>query len=86
MSAKTPITVRQSISMPGVLAAKVRKIAKNRRTSANRVIVELIQEGIETEKRKEQAFFELAERFRSEKNSEEAKRLGEELGRMVFGD
>jgi hypothetical protein len=30
-------------------------------------------------------FFELAERFRNSTDPEEAKRLGDELGRMVFG-
>ena len=35
---------------------------------------------------KEEAFFELAERLRSSKDSEEAKQLGDELGRFVFGE
>ncbi len=47
-------------------------------------MVQLIEDGIEAEKRKEKAFFELAERFRNEQDPEEAKRLGDELGRMVF--
>jgi hypothetical protein len=47
--------------------------------------VELIENGIEVEKRKQQEFFELAERFRTATDPEEAKRLGDELGRMVFG-
>jgi hypothetical protein len=32
----------------------------------------------------QQEFFELAERFRDADNPEEAKRLGDELGRMIF--
>jgi len=36
--------------------------------------------------RKEEAFFELAERFRGSNDSEEVKRLGDELGRFVFGE
>jgi hypothetical protein len=39
----------------------------------------------EAAKQKEQAFLELAERFRSSKNSDEVKKLGDELGRFVFG-
>jgi hypothetical protein len=35
--------------------------------------------------RRQQEFFELAERFRNATDPEEAKRLGDELGRMVFG-
>jgi hypothetical protein len=49
------------------------------------MLVEPIENGIETEKRKQQEFFDLAERFRHEKNPETAKRLGEQLGQMVFG-
>jgi hypothetical protein len=78
-------TVRQSVSLPAATAAKVRSLAKTRRLSSNRMLVELIENGIEAEKRKQQEFFELAERFRDASDPEEAKRLGEELGRMVFG-
>jgi len=77
-------TVRQSVSLPVNVAAKVRSMAKSRRLSSNRMLVELIENGIEAEKRRQQEFFELAERFRSATDPEEAKRLGDELGRMVF--
>ena len=78
-------TVRQSISLPAGVAAKVRSLAKTRRLSANRMLVELIEEGMEAQQRKQQQFFDLAERFRGATDPEEAKRLGDELGRMVFG-
>ena len=78
-------TVRQSVSLPVSVAAKVRSLAKNRKLSSNRMLVELIENGIEAEKRKQQEFFELAERFREATDPEEVKRLGDELGRMVFG-
>jgi hypothetical protein len=50
------------------------------------MLVEPIEIGLEAEKRKQQEFFKLAERFRNATDPEEANRLGEELGRMVFGD
>ncbi len=78
--------VRQSLSLPANLATRVRRMAKNRRVSANRMLVELVEEGIEAEKRKQQEFFDLAERFRSATDPKEAERLGHEMGRMVFGD
>jgi len=78
-------TVRQSVSLPAKLAAQVRSMAKTRRLSANRMLLELIEDGIEAEKRKQQEFVELAERFRNESDPETAKRLGDQLGRMVFG-
>ena len=41
---------------------------------------------MEAEKRKQQEFFDLAERFRGATDPDEVKRLGEQMGRMVFGD
>ncbi|MFZ0797956.1 MAG: hypothetical protein WAM98_09240 [Terriglobales bacterium] len=60
-------------------------MAKSQRLSDNRVLVELIESGIEARKQKEKASFELAERFRSASDAEEAKRSGDQLGRLVFG-
>jgi hypothetical protein len=78
--------VRQSVSLPAKVAAQIRTMARTRRLSANRMLVELIENGIEAEKRKQQEFFDLAERFRSATDPEEVKRLGDQMGRMVFGD
>ncbi len=61
-------------------------MAKSRRLSANRILVELIENGIEAGKRKQQECFDLAERFRAATDPEEVKRLGDETGRMIFGD
>ena len=36
-------------------------------------------------KQKEQEFFAIAKRFRNDDDPETVKRLGEQLGRMVFG-
>lgn len=79
-------TVRQSVSLPERTAAQVRTLAKTRRVSSNRMLVELIENGIEAEKRRQQEFFDLAERFRNASDPEEAKLLGDKLGQMVFGD
>ncbi len=59
-------------------------MAKSRKFSSNRVLVESIENGIEVEKRRRKEIFETAERFREAKDPEEAKRLGDELDRMVF--
>ncbi len=73
------------MSLPANLAAQVRTMARARRLSANRLLVELIENGIEAEKRKQQQFLELAERFRGATDPKEVKRLGDEMGRMIFG-
>ena len=78
--------VRQSVSLPSNVAAQVRSLAKARRVSANRMLVELIENGMEAEKRKQREFFDLAKRFRNATDPDEAKRLGDQMGRMVFGD
>jgi len=78
-------TVRQSVSLPPNVAAQVRSLAKARRLSANRMLLELIENGMEAEKRKQQEFFDLAARFRSSSDPEEVKTSGDQMGRMVFG-
>jgi hypothetical protein len=77
--------VRRSVSLPAPIAKQVGRIAKSDRSSDNRVLVELIELGIEARKQREKAFFELAERFRNASDPEEAKQLGDQLGRLVFG-
>jgi len=73
------------VSLPKDVAKQVETIARKRRLSDNHVLVELIEEGIEARRQKEAAFFDLAKRFRSATDPDQAKRLGDELGRMVFG-
>jgi predicted transcriptional regulator len=77
--------VRRSVTLPPEVARQVDRMAKQRRLSDNRVLVELIEHGIEARKQREKAFVELAERFRAASDPEQVKRLGDELGRLVFG-
>lgn len=77
--------VRRSVSLRVPIAKQVDRLAKSQRSSDNRVLVELIELGIEAQKQKEKEFFELAERFRAAENPDQAKRLGDELGGIVFG-
>ena len=50
------------------------------------MLVELIENGIEAEKRRQKEFFDLAEQFRNATDPDEIRRLGNKLGEMVFGD
>ena len=77
--------VRQSLSLPAQLAKQVGSMAKSRKLSNNRMLLVLIENGIDAEKRKQEQFFALAERFRNEQDPEAADRQGDELGKMVFG-
>ena len=72
--------------MPSKIARQVETLAKERDLSDNRVLVELIEQGIEARRQKEKAFFQLAERFRAADDPEQVKQLGDQLGRFVFGE
>jgi len=81
----TERAVRQSVTLPARVARQVRSMAKHRRLSASRMLVELVQQGIEARKQREKDFFTLAERFRAATDPREAESLGDQLGRMAFG-
>jgi hypothetical protein len=78
--------VRRSVTLPPKIAKQVDTLAKQRALSDNRVLVELIEQGIEAQQQKEKAFFQLAERFRAASDPEQVKQLGNQLGRFVFGE
>jgi hypothetical protein len=82
----SPKVVRQTVGLPADTARQVRSLAKQRRLSANRIIVELVEEGIAAQKRKQKEFYALAERYRAATDPQDVARLGDDLGRMVFGD
>jgi hypothetical protein len=79
-------TVRQSVSLPSRVARRVRAIAKARRTSASRVLVDLIETGLEAGEEEKRRFFDLAGRFKEASDPAESERLREELARMIFGE
>jgi hypothetical protein len=84
--ATTERPVRQSVSLPARLARRVRTIAKNRKTSANRVLLELIETGIESKESEKSKFFELADQLSATSDPLERKRIKEILARMTFGE
>jgi len=49
------------------------------------MLLELIENGMEAEKRKQKEFFDIAERFRNASDPKDVKRLGDQMSRMVFG-
>jgi len=79
-------TVRQSVSLPSTVARRVHALAKRRRTSANRVIIELIETGLEARDAEKRTFFDLADRLTRASDPAEQERLKEELARLTFGD
>ena len=79
-------SVRQSVTLPARVARRVKSLAKSSSTSANRIIVELIESGIETRQQERKRFIELADRLARSRDSDEQTRLKEELAVMTFGE
>ena len=77
--------VRQSVSLPPRVAKRVRALARSRKSSANRVLVELIETGLESAENERRRFFELADQLTKSADPSERKRLKEELARITFG-
>jgi hypothetical protein len=78
-------SVRQSVTLSPQLARRVRALAKRRRASANRVLLDLIASGLEAEEQEKRRFFELADRLASSDDAAERERLKAELARLTFG-
>ena len=84
MSIEKP--ARQSVSLPPKIAKRVKALARSRKASANRVMVDLIQEGLESAENERRRFFELADRLSAAADPAERRRLKAELARMTFGE
>jgi hypothetical protein len=78
--------VRQSVSLPSVVAKRVRAIAKTRKVSANRVLVDLIETGLLAKESERERFLALARRFKESADPAESERLREELAQRIFGE
>lgn len=84
--ATTNKAVRQSVSIPNRLAKQVKTIARRERVSANRVLVELIEAGLESREAEKRKFFRLADQLQTSTDPAEQRRIKEELARMTFGE
>jgi hypothetical protein len=77
--------VRQSVSIPAGIAKRVRTLAKIRKTSANRALVDLIEAGLQSKEAEKERFFSLVSRLTESSDGSERERLKDELARMTFG-
>ena len=68
------------------VARRVKSLAKTSNRSANRIIVELIESGIEARQQERKRFLELADRLARSRDVEEQTRLKEELAVLTFGE
>ena len=79
-------SVRQSVSLPPRVARRVKALAKTEKTSANRVLVELIEAGLASKEAEKERFFALANRLTESPDPTEREKLKKELARMTFGN
>jgi predicted DNA-binding protein len=79
-------SVRQSISLPPRIARRVHALAQRKNASTNRVIVDLIESGLNAQEQEKKRFLDLAERLTRSVDAAEQKRLKQELARMTFGE
>ena len=77
---------RQSISLPAGVAQRVSRLAKTQRKSTNRVLVELIESGLDAKEAEKQRFFTLADRLSATEDERERERIKKELAKLTFGD
>ena len=61
-------------------------MAKMRKTSTNRVLVDLIETGLRAKQSEREHFLALASRFRASSRPAESDRLREELARLIFDE
>ena len=73
------------VSIPAGIARRVRTLARTRKTSANRVLVDLIEAGLQFKETEKERFFSLVTRLTESSDPSERKRLKEELARVTFG-
>ena len=77
--------IRQSVSLPPHIAKRVGSIAKARKTSANRVVVDLIEAGIQAKEADKKRSFPGQSTTESD-DPAERQQIKAELARMTFGD
>ncbi len=77
--------VRRSVTLSADVQRRVERLVREQKRSASRVLENLIETGLAAKQAERLRFFKLAERFRDTKDATEKQRLGEELGRVVFG-
>jgi hypothetical protein len=77
---------RQSVSLSAGVARRVRALARAKRASTSRVIVELVESGLQVRDAERDRFLQLADRLAGSSNPAEQQQLKEELARLTFGD
>jgi hypothetical protein len=84
--ATTEKAIRKSITLPSPIAKRVTALAKSRKVSSNRILVELVETGLRSKEEEKRRFFELANRLSTSTDAKEQQELKEQLALMTFGE
>ncbi len=76
----------RSVTFPAGIARRVRAMARARRVSQSRVIVDLIETGLDAKEREKRHYLDLLEQLRSTDDPVEQERVTEELAHLTFGE
>ena len=85
LTSKTGEQAQISVRLTPDLQAEISGRAQQAGISMNRAILQLLRAGIESEREKKQRLQETLRRYRESKDPQEAQRLSDELGAMIFG-
>ena len=86
LMAITEKAIRQSVTLPSPVAKRVKALAKSRKVSSNRILVELVETGLRSKEEEKRRFFELAGRLSTSTDVKEQQEIKEQLARMTFGE
>jgi len=83
--AKPETNLRLSVTIPAAIAKRIRAMAKARRASVNRVLVDLLEAGLQFKDAEKQRFLAMANQLAESADPAERQRLQKELARITFG-
>jgi hypothetical protein len=78
--------VRKIVALPVRMAQRVSALAKSEHTSASRVLVELIEAGLQSKEAEKQHYLELVEKLSAATDPTARQTLKKELARLTFGE
>lgn len=79
------IPPRISVTLPADIYQEITARAEEHDMSLNRTIIQLLRSGLEAENQKQQRLAQMLRQYRECPDQNEAERLADELGAMIFG-
>jgi hypothetical protein len=78
--------VRKSVALPLRTAKRVSALAKSQHTSANRILVDLIEAGLQSKEAEKQHYLGLVDKLSATTDLTIRQQLQQELARLTFGE